>query len=318
MAPQPYVDTYKTYEEGTKGITTWLVENVRRCGADLSFLDSVVSTTANSGDAAKSKKGKTAPAKSIKYQVPLKQFTTVAKRIASSTDPKIELPRSISRLFQSVVILRKQVSDFFTKITKSKSSAAAQAADAGHRHFISVLEDVLNILRPAKPTDETDAAPLVNQFEALTVEGPTSPGGSSPPTAGKKAAKRAELTEYDIESSAAVENIFAIFAFFKDVNEVRQYLQTVGTDYRGGKLDIMSAAVTTDTAFTLLKHSSEEVQQTIPGHPNHSGMIDFLRSYLEKQGGTTDTFGDWTCLKTTNLLNSYEDLLDSSTVPVLK
>lgn len=63
-----------------------------------------------------------------------------------------------------------------------------------------------------------------------------------------KEAKMSRTIEYDIEMSEEG-RIFAVSSFFKDFNDIREYLHTVWTDYCKGKLDIMSAAVTTDTAL---------------------------------------------------------------------
>lgn len=211
-------------------------------------------------------------------------------------------------LIRSVIGLRKQATDFFAKMTKSKSSAAAQAANAGHRHFIAVLEEVLAILQSE---DEKQTTALPNLFEALTVDDTPEIVEAGTPTPEK------DSNQYELQTSDD-DIVFAIFSFFKDVNEVRDYLQGVWKDYRQGKVNVMSAAVTTDTAFTLLRHSSQDTLEALPGNIGYEGMVAILANYLERLGTVSEQFRDWTCAHTASLLWSYEEVLAPGECPVMK
>lgn len=142
MTPEAYVDTYKTYKEGTKRITTWLVTTAKRCGsADLDCLDS-----ARKGFA--EEEFKMAPIQAAKREVPPTRFVGLAQAIKASTDPKINLPSRIAALIKYVIELRKEANDFFAKF--GKASLKVEGED---RDFISVHEEVLAVLQPASDGD---------------------------------------------------------------------------------------------------------------------------------------------------------------------
>ena len=61
--------------------------------------------------------------------------------------------------------------------------------------------------------------------------------------------------QYEMESSD-MELLFAVFAFFNDIHDIRDHLEGVCADYRQGNLDVMSAAIPTDIAFNIMKRSS--------------------------------------------------------------
>lgn len=313
MTPDTYLNTYRTYKAGTNKITTWLAQAAQRCGVEV---NATLSTP--EGTNAPTKKGKKASA-TQKYAIPLKDFVSIAKAIAFSTKPTIRMPNSVVSLIRSVIGLRRQATEFFARMSKSRSSATVQAATAGHRHFITVLEAVLTIFDSSSKDTDDLTSEATNLFDALTVEEPSDAAEAEPAAANlkKKGSSANEAAEYELQTTSD-DIVFTIFSFFKDVNDVRQYLQGVWKDYRQGKVDAMSAAVTTDTAFTLLKHSSGDVLEALPGQTKYQGMVAVLNDYLEKLGGASDAFGDWTCLQTANLLKSYEDVLDPGSVPVMK
>lgn len=259
MAPRACTDTNRAYKEGTTRITTWLIQAAERCGADLSFLEKVESSSPDQSGSSESS-SKTTKQLATKHKVPLREFKGLASDIASSTSPTIRLPRSVTTLIRSVITLRKQANEIFAKLSLRNEDTAA---DDGHRFFVSVLEEVLRILQSAPNVTVKEEAPsLKNLFEALklqeteeddeaTVHAPTE----------NTSTKKADRPKFELETNQS-EKFFAIFAFFKDMNDIRDYIKSVWDDYLNHRLDIMSAAVTTDTAFTLLKESSAELLES--------------------------------------------------------
>lgn len=94
----------------------------------------------------------------------------------------------------------------------------------------------------------------------------------------KKAAKKADtITESDyldllvatrqaeaIEDDYYEEECFMIYCFFKDWNNVREYLQERWCDYQDGILSLATVSVITNTAFDLLQRSEEELLDMLP------------------------------------------------------
>lgn len=309
MAPSPFLNTYKTYKEGTNRITTWLVETARRCGLDInSHL-----ADPNTFQSATSKLSRS-------HQIPLKSYTAFAQAIADSTDPKIKLPKSIELVLENVIRLRKQANHFFSRISKGADSRA----DTGHRHFVDVLEDVLTILKgeleivkfdeSAEPT-----ATVINIFEALKLE-ETNPEDDAPAATKPKKAKKVEPYMYQPSASELkAETVFAIYAFFHDVDEIRFYITSVWKDYKDSKVDAMTAAVTTDTAIGMIKRMTEEFPESAIGDLTYPDISMLLMDHVGRgPGGVSEDLSDWICIRAANLLNNFEDVLDPKQVPFMK
>ena len=194
MTPEAYQNTYKTYKQGTKRITTGLVGQARNCGADLSFLDSDNANTKPARLDNTKRAGK-------KHEVPLHQFTDLARTISES-EPKVKIPRSIVRLLRSVISLRQQANSFFEKLTGTKTSGTLKAAKDGHEYFVTVLQQVLQILSPVG--SEGSNEPSTNLFVALSVE-----DAEETDAAPSRPTKGVESVEYDLESSS-MESVLAI------------------------------------------------------------------------------------------------------------
>lgn len=48
------------------------------------------------------------------------------------------------------------------------------------------------------------------------------------------------------------------------MNAIREFISPLWEKYAYGELDLMSVCVTTDLAFTLMKHTSEEIAALVP------------------------------------------------------
>lgn len=310
MSSGSYMDTYNVYKAGTTKIATWLVQTARLCGYDakLGSKDSLRKTNGAS--------------KTAKHIIPLGEFTNLAKVIAEATKPKIGLPSHIASLLRNVIGLRRDVAELFSSFrTSKKKQAAKEKGDAGHQHFITVLETVLSTLHVAQEpeTQEADAPrSMENMFALLAVEEPPeSPSSTSGKEAATKPSKSASTVHFELEQTEE-DAMFAIAMFFKDVNAVRKNIQGVWKDYREGKVDVMSAAVTTDTAFTLLRHSCDSIQESVPGKPNFTEMVMTLQSYVGDTSDSGPAFIEWTCILTAQKLEQFQEVLSQSSVPILK
>jgi hypothetical protein len=143
------------------------------------------------------------------------------------------------------------------------------------------------------------------------------PEADATPSAKPKKPKK-PTHEYELEVSHE-DIMFEVFIFFKEVNNLSGYVQSLWKDCREGKLDLMSAAVTTDTAFNMLKRMSEEARQSIPGNPGYTDTVGLLTEYFAHMGSTESIdFLDWTCLTVLQILLKYEDVLKVSELPILK
>ena len=164
----------------------------------------------------------------------------------------------------------------------------------------------------AAPTIElaNGGTALTNSFEALKVEETEEDDGSPVAAAAEsKSSKNQTQSEYELEGGP-LDHIFTIFTFFKDMNDIRDYIEDVWRDYRNGRLDLMSAAVTTDTAITLLKQASDEFLEALPGVSGYAEIMLIVVEYGNIPEGPPRALQDWFCFATLNLLNSFSEVLD--------
>ncbi|GIZ47422.1 hypothetical protein CKM354_001051300 [Cercospora kikuchii] len=294
MAPNAGWNTYRLYKEGTTKLTTWLVDNALRCRAEVQ-----TNAARHTDDSAASSKSK--------YTVPLTQFVAMANAIVNSAEPRIRIPQNILTLVKYIISLRKHAANFFTKMASNTATAKVFESNIAHRHFIMILEQVLNILDPSslKAQESGNGTDISNVFSALAIEEPA-PEGTAPPELPPRKSK--DHVDYEPGSDDS-DQAFAVFAFFDDLNSVREYISGVWVDYAKGELDVMSAAVTTDTGFRIIKDKCEALMHT-PAfcEIRDSGTL----------GGDTEALRDWTCANANNMLISFVQVLHPHTVPVLK
>ncbi|EME82467.1 uncharacterized protein MYCFIDRAFT_88405 [Pseudocercospora fijiensis CIRAD86] len=308
-------NTYKSYKAGTTKVTTWLVDNALRCKAEVDLPSTSPPAAAKAGKP--------------KYIIAVNQYKPMAEAISASTDPKIRVPRAILSLLRDVITLRKRAAQFFKKITATRRRPADEIKNEGHQHFISILEDVLRTLSPGNAApNASDATELTNLFEALNVEELQS-------EATEPQAKQKPLVDADCEPEPDdFDHVLAIFAFFEDLQALRKHVQALWLDYRCGNVDIMSAAVTTDTAFNMVKRSCNELisspefhamRQTLPtdmleafglkGSPDYLLLLAFL---VDAIGGDPRKVPEWACMSTSSWLANFADVLHPHRVPVLR
>lgn len=316
MAPNAGWNTYRLYKEGTTKLTTWLVDNALRCRADVQ-----TNAARHTDDSAASSKSK--------YTVPLTQFVAMANVIVNSTEPRIRIPQNILTLVKYIISLRKHAANFFAKMASNAATAKVFESNIAHRHFIMILEQVLDILDPSnlKAQESGNGTDVSNVFNALAIEEPASEGTAPPELPPQKST---DHVYYEPESDDS-DQAFAVFAFFDDLNSVREYISDVWVDYAKGQLDVMSAAVTTDTGFRMIKDKCEALMHT-PAfcEIRDSGVFDLLSwdgnkdymiavAYLNQTlGGDTEALRDWTCANANNMLISFVQVLHPHTIPVLK
>lgn len=78
--------------------------------------------------------------------------------------------------------------------------------------------------------------------------------------------------------------IIDLLIFYADMHDVRDYIKALWVDYRDGKQDLVTAAVTSNTALELMRLAHDEmVKQTMPGFNNSLGMaLSALVLFLQK------------------------------------
>jgi hypothetical protein len=248
MAQRSHLNTYPIYKAGTRRLTTCLVQAAKRCGVV------VVPSTTN------------------KYQIPLGQSVQLAQTISESKKPKIAVPREIIPTIKTVIALRTEAGVDLANLTGGSSN---QASDARHLYFVSVLEQVLEILAPQSSVSgnkpqESAGIKLANTAEA---------------SSSKKTSKSPPTQEYEIEDSSASYSLLAILGFLKDYEGIERVVKEAWKHYRDGNLDLLAASVTTDTAYGILKRSSEDLLSSLGGQKTYQ---DICAIFVEEESKVED------------------------------
>ncbi|KAI1378108.1 hypothetical protein F4677DRAFT_414435 [Hypoxylon crocopeplum] len=261
-----YIDSYLRYKSGTKRIFKWLVTAGRMCNAQVPLNDEQTSESRGT------------------RRLPLSRYVELARSVANSTDPKIEVGPRLLSVLRDVVNLRKAFGLMYQQ--EASVDEDQDRRNKTHRHFVSLLEDILACLEPLKvhkvqadtATPDNDLPrnkPGSNLFDVLDVEDveepvavgqdlvratPEARANAKAKSKGKSKGKAADF-EYDETidpQSSNDEFYFVLFCFFKDLNDVRTYIRGAWTDYCDGKLPLVSAAVATDLAVNMVQRKERE------------------------------------------------------------
>ena len=333
-----FVNTYQFYKEQTDKLAQWLVENAAACGYKLpepdkqvarrngllngiSPSDSAPSPTPSGrlkGRARKDAKLKNAtasvapiedPTSQPTYRIKLSQFTELARKVAEAG--VIVVPESVIKLASQVVDLRRGFSRFYEK----QATDSTRTADLKHAHFVSTLEEVINILRPpssaASDNAENASTPinngntskhstdrisngtemLSNQFDHLELEEPIEIDDALPalstemPTTGATAGQTDEKASHRVEYQSAdeeddEEKYFAMYCLFTDLHGLRNFIGRTWDDYSDGRIDLMTASILTNTAFDLVRRMEIKFFAALPEFESAQKLIQFFILFI--------------------------------------
>lgn len=199
------------------------------------------------------------------------------------------------------------------------------------------MEDVLLALQPrfavsvgssredSKVTDDQKTAKpasgrladLENRFAALDVEESTEQldDGASSFTSPAQ-----PVYEIDPKSEANIEEekLFAMFCLFDDLARLRQYALDVWIDYLLGKTDLITTAVTTNTAFHLAIRTQDEILAAYPDCGDYQAVLSTVLAVLAGKQSISDdevefeldgNVVDWIYGPAHSLLDSFCDVL---------
>jgi hypothetical protein len=289
--PEFIFDSHKRYKADTNQLTAWLVETAEGLGYGSESLHSteckVTAPTRLKGKARKQNtREATIASSTVEYKtIFVKEFTKLARFIAGSSYP-IKVPRLVLKLAHSAISARKRCAEWF------RHTATQEAvSDKTHWHFITVLEEVVRILDPLCDQDDTKSAAietrpgevaLANSFSLLNVEETKDDDfcQTLPPVA-TQASTGTPLSQQLVVYTVAEDDTddwFVVFCFFRDLSEIRNFLRETWSDYRDGKTDLITASVTTNMAFSIIRSAQEDLVSLHPNMDSYEGIADVLCS----------------------------------------
>ena len=182
------------------------------------------------------------------------------------------MPRSVLTIAKRAIKLRKTVTSWFL-------GRGDIANNKRHAHFITALEPICENLEwkttvPSKPDakqpqsapeahdDDADADRFLNKFAVLTVEEPEDiPETKSAPAESKKIVK---VTVVEDDNEAADSYLghlfFKTLCLLQDLENMRKFISITWSECRDRKIDLMNAAVVTDSALQLAQDMVKEVE----------------------------------------------------------
>lgn len=333
MLPEFLQSSYARYKDDTNSFATWLLEAAKKCGYQP---DDPVST------APPKKKGKEIP-RQIKYTTTIKDLRSLAQIVAKSA---VNIPTPVLAIAKRAIKARKDVTSWFL-------GRGNDGSNRKHAHFISVLEEICETLewkstpinnssRNSEPSPsvsksddhEVDIETWLNRFAVLTVEEPQDVPQTPPrPTEIVKVEVVEEDAE-DEEEAYLSQLFFKAYCLFQDLHNMRNFISQTWSEYRDNKIDLMNAAVVTDSALQLARDMVQEVVAGWPEtgaddmlvqkmvftaacHARGKDMSPSLEIGLPYNKDMSDV-ADWCYLPTRILLVSFADVLKDGHLPVYK
>ncbi|KAL6230066.1 hypothetical protein BDW75DRAFT_223613 [Aspergillus navahoensis] len=341
MLPEFLQGSYARYKADTNTFATWLLETANQCGYQPPTLFATVST------AKKSKhKGKNNDSSDpLQYSVTTKDLQKLAEVIASSA---LTVPKSVLTIVKRAIKLRKAVTSWFL-------GQGDPADNKRHAHFITALEQICETLerktnQPSKPdakqppptseaqSDDANDSRFLNKFAVLTVEEPQNTAQTqSTPAELKKIVKVTVVEEDDNEAADSYLGhlFFKTLCLLQDLHNMRLFISITWSEYRDKKIDLMNAAVVTDSALQLARDLVKEVEAD--WRTSRMGKRDDVQHLVYNLAVLTRgvsaapsteiglpynkymaDIADWCYVPTKILLESFADVLQANHLPVFK
>lgn len=267
MLPGFLRSSYARYKADTHTFATWLLETAGQCGYQPPALSA---TIPNVRKGKRNNKTDGSDADPIHYSATVKELQKLADVVANSA---LTVPQSVLATAKRAIKLRESVTSWFLGQGDSKNNER-------HAHFIIALARVCETLEwktsqtpkpeakqssPATEAQGEDAVSdkFLNKFAVLTVEDPQDTAESRPAPAESKKIVKVNVDEEDHEEAAdsyLSQLFFKTLCLFQDLNNMRTFLSITWSEYRDKKIDLMNAAVVTDSALQLAQHLVQEVE----------------------------------------------------------
>ncbi|KAK3635249.1 hypothetical protein LTR56_014858 [Elasticomyces elasticus] len=282
----PISDRYRRYKAGTTKITDWLKKAAKGCvGIEKPMADSCIADDANQRD------------------MTTQDLIKLAKAIASSTHPEVDIPLEILVVIEDVIGGRQASAEWYAGAGGGSDDATKQA-NHRHRNFIDVLKQILNVLnskyedrlprwekkRPQKLKQEK-AKIVENIYQYLDIEepaidsSPISQDGlldNAPPQQTQPVHHAPGSLAKDIEET---DKIFALWCYFKDQYDSYNFLNEAWQEYKDGDLSLQTVCQVTDTAFMLMKKACATLVTEYPQFADMHDVDSFLGFEKSTVGG---------------------------------
>ncbi|KAK4892659.1 hypothetical protein LTR27_008935 [Elasticomyces elasticus] len=286
MAQSPVIDRYHRYKRGTDKLLDWLLESgksiAKRTNANFSFSSKAVLQT--------------------------QDLVTIADQIAHAKPP-YPVPGDILLVASDVIDGRIVCAEWYASLEGDDElkQAGIGKSNRSHRHFIDILKHVHRLLVLAAPAKASTAKAKTrrekkaqdqansisgNLFAYLELEEPTVMDAELAATV---PATSNAVVKTKVKSKTRLDNTdedlsFALWCFFQDANEVRQYVASVWKRYYEGELTFAVVTRVTETAFVMITEIRNRLVIEHDQFVSFDGVVKFLGISMLTSGKDTLRF----------------------------
>lgn len=282
MLPESLKNAFQLYKRDTNAIATWLANTANNNGHPVNTNDrepkgrlkgkarkeAKTAAAAANGEVSSTSKKQT-------YLLHLRDFVPLATFIAT-VEPQIQVPLFMTVTIDRVIEVRRNVS----RIMGTKEGNTNEESNAGHLHFVGVLEQVRDILSHEVRTDTIgfsslqidpkDAATRFseeenedasrNLFDVLDLYETS----EQVPDSAETDSHTELIVEYEPESREKYEDAcLAFMSLLKAVLHQREQVRNVWYNYRIGNINLAPAAIGTNEAIEICRRMEEDVASVI-------------------------------------------------------
>jgi len=213
-----------------------------------------------------------------------KDYSILATLLTTYTESGIRFPPALALVARQAIRLREVQAKKFpdTKLYRARNKA--------HQIFIEELRFVLRILEST--TGDLDLGRL--SFSTLCS---TDIVPAVWPQNARRQISTPSVTLDGELGGSEFDKRLAICTFFEDMDAIRNSLSSTWEDYAAGRLCLTAAAVTTDTAFAIMKASCEEICGLVADASTWRALAMLFREVLGDSSEQEAEWLDWTCAK---------------------
>lgn len=230
--------------------------------------------------------------------------------------PRITVPDSILVVLDSVLEARRWCAKQFS----TANEVARTLEGDSHQNFISVLKRIRTLLadrvgdfRTSKPdTSSTTTRPSITRkgklFQLLELEDVSTEFEKLLPNLrqGTKIPRPSAKIDFDLEELEQ-EELLATECFLIDCQQIRFYVPNIWQTFGRGKIELVIASLTTDTAVDLWKKTHSDLVDDFPELEDHS-CITGLQDRTDLKAITSSIWVNTTAAPTEGMCPGATDL----------
>ena len=190
----------------------------------------------------------------------------------------MSIPTDVIKILKRCVTLRLKALRRFAAFADPKNET--------HRYFVNVLIKIGGLFEKTNRVSDTQSTPLSNSFSALSVDETEDDAEDVPDIQLPPVPSSMPNVHFEPEMSVA-EAVNAVIIFLEDLETTRVYVMELWKDYKNQALDLVTAAVTTNTALELLKKPHDDLMKRVMPVFNNDFQFMMWAVFVVLRGRTT-------------------------------